>query len=110
MIRTESDRLFGHVCQMQMLNASKSWTCQICNMKSSNGWTLMVLCSFNGLVLYSFNGWTQIVQLPVFSLPKRISEKPKLFACYFWITNSLGYNGYLSQRKVYTKWLLQTIL
>ena len=48
-------------CQaMTYLNVSKSWTCQMCYMKSSNGWTLVVL--------YSFNGWTQIVQLTVFKL------------------------------------------
>ena len=45
--------------------------------KSSNGWTLMVL--------YSFSGWTQIVQVPVFKQIKQISQiyqnsfgKPKL--------------------------------
>ena len=64
---------FGHVCQhdLHYLNVSKTRTCQMCDMKSSNNWTLMVLCSFKG--------WTQIVQLPVFrlirlkkTLPKRI--------------------------------------
>ena len=38
---------------MAYLNLSKSWTCQMCDMKSSNGWALTVL--------YGFNGWTQIV-------------------------------------------------
>ena len=42
---------------MTYLSASKSWTCKMCYMKSSNGWTLMVL--------YNFNGWTQIVKLSV---------------------------------------------
>ena len=39
---------------MTYLTVSKSWTCQICDMKSLNGWTL--------IVLNSFNGWTQIIR------------------------------------------------
>ena len=53
--------LLGHVC-----------TCEMCDMKSSNGWTLMVL--------YSFNGWTQIVPLNVFKkirLIRQISQPQK---------------------------------
>ena len=55
------------------LNVSKSWTHHVCDMKSSNGWTLMVL--------YSFNDWIQIVQIPVIRqishMSKRISENIK---------------------------------
>ena len=46
---------------MTYLNGSKSWTHQMFAIKS---WTL--------LVLYSFNGWTQIVQVPA---PKNQASK-----------------------------------
>ena len=55
--------LLSHVCQhdlfkcVQILNIS--WI-RMSNKNSSNGWTLMVL--------FSFSGWRQIVQLPVFRL------------------------------------------
>ena len=51
----------------------KSWTCQMCDIKSSNAWTPMVS--------YSSNSWIQIVQVPVLGklaqlgkLAKGISE------------------------------------
>ena len=51
---------------MTYLNVSKSWTCEMCDMKSSNGWILMVL--------YSFDGWTQIVQVPLSEQIRQISQ------------------------------------
>ena len=51
---------------MTYLNVFKPWTCQMPDMKSSNGWTLMLL--------HSFNGWPQIVQLPVFKQIRLIRQ------------------------------------
>ena len=48
------DGMLGHVNKY----VSKSWTCEICDMKSSNVLTL--------IALNSSNGWTQIVQVTVF--------------------------------------------
>ena len=47
--------LLGHVSQHDLFKyiCPNLETSQMCDLKSSNGWTLMVL--------HSFNGWTQIV-------------------------------------------------
>ena len=50
--------LLCHVCQHDLFKCVQNWTNQMCDMESSNGWMFMVL--------FSFNGWTQIVQVPVF--------------------------------------------
>ena len=64
--------LLDNVCHVwAYLSVSQFWTCQMCDMKSSNGWTFMVL--------YSFNGWTQIVQIPVFrQISLKKFRKPKI--------------------------------
>ena len=46
----ESINLIGG---LTYLNTSKSWVCKMSDIKSSTGWTLMVL--------YSFHDWTRIV-------------------------------------------------
>ena len=70
----------------------------MCDMKSLNGWTL--------LVLYSFNSWTQRVQVSVFGqirLIKQISQKnfgkPKLMATS-WYQNTIAENSTCVERNL----------
>ena len=61
MVRPMFGGLLGHVCQHDQFKCV-----QICDMKSSKGWTLTGL--------HSFNGWTQIVQVPVFRQIRQINQ------------------------------------
>ena len=56
----ESIHLIGgfQVMFVKIIYLNVSNISNVCDMKSSNSWTLKVL--------YSFNGWTQIVQVPWF--------------------------------------------
>ena len=65
--------LLGHVCQHDLF---KYMTCQMYDLKSSKGWTVMF-----------FHSWTQIVQVPIFRQISLICQKnfgkPKLALILF---------------------------
>ena len=84
--------LLGHVVIIY-LNVSKSWICQMCDMKSSNCWMLMVL--------YSFNGWTQIVQLPTLRQIMQISFCLRAYVVFMIIKQHYIHNASQTLESIY---------